>query len=77
MKISALIAKLEQHKLDFGDIDVVISADSEGNSYHKLSSQSACVAEDLSTYYIELVDEDSFESDDEFISHINCVVIWP
>lgn len=70
MLISELIQRLLTYQREHGDLAIVCSKDSEGNAYHMLDTLDVASAEDLSEYYIELVDVDGE-------TPINCVVIWP
>ena len=49
MKISELIKKLEVSIKEFGDLPIIVSSDSEGNSFGTLNKNSLCLIEDYNT----------------------------
>ena len=49
MKISELIKKLEISIKEFGDLPIIVSADSEGNSFGTLNTRSICLIQDFDT----------------------------
>lgn len=45
MRISEVIAELEQAKSEIGDAPVVMSSDTEGNDYSTIQKDSFCIGE--------------------------------
>lgn len=64
MNISQLIAQLEDLRNDFGDLDVYVASDEEGNSI-KLVDEAALWSDD----------DGDLDDDEDQVS--NVVIIWP
>ena len=86
MTVNQLIKKLQKLPPEMGNKQVIVSADSEGNSYSPVADLSPnCYCEDSKNYYIEGVysedltfEENGFESEkewEEFKAKMDQVVV--
>lgn len=74
MKISEVEALFKTFRETFGDLEVVLSKDVEGNGYSPLAGTSIGHYEPDSTYSGEFTDPD----DEDYVQgSSNAVVLWP
>lgn len=73
MKLSKYVEGLQKLEKEHGDLEVVYSADDEGNDFHKVSWVGELFYfEDLDSYYLERVDEDEL---DEYENPVKAICI--
>jgi hypothetical protein len=74
MKVKELIKLLKKLNQDY---EVILSKDSEGNSYSPACNYNIVDYKPENTYYGEIYDENHYEEDPEYTFHPNAIVLYP
>lgn len=83
MKLSEKIVELQKALAEYGDIDVIYSADDEGNAYHE-SNYGGCLYARTEggelPYYIEVMDQEEYDElkqeCEEYEEEFNAIIVY-